>query len=67
MNQEELLQVQYLVKSDLGKNLEINVILTNPSQDDIENAFTHLPKDIENLTKKLPIENYNVCRIVLEY
>lgn len=65
-SKEELLQLQYFVKSDSGKDAEINVVISNPSQEDIEKSFTSLPEELEKLTE-LPLDQENICKIVLSY
>ncbi len=65
--QEELLQLQYFIKSDSGRDIELNVVITNPSADDIDQSFNSLPEAIENLVGRLPIDINSVCRIVLSY
>ncbi|MFG3817211.1 hypothetical protein [Limnothrix redekei] len=64
---ENLLQFNFFVNSYSGRTVEINVIITNPTQDDIDGFFKYVPKMLDVMLPSLPIDDLDVCRVVLSY
>lgn len=64
---ENLLQFQFFVNSHSGRTIEVNVVITNPSQNDIDGFFDFAPAMLDTMLSSLPIDNLDVCRVVLSY
>jgi hypothetical protein len=64
---EDLLQFQFFVNGRSGKTIEVNVVITNPSQNDIDEFFDSVPAMLDTMLSDLLIDNLDVCRVVLSY
>ena len=64
---DNLLQFQFFVNTNTGKTVEINVVITNPSQEVLDNFFDSVPTIVEKTLSKIPLENLDLCRIVFSY
>jgi hypothetical protein len=64
---ENLLQFQFFVKSNAGRTIEVNVVITNPSQEDVDGFFDYVPAMLDAMLLELPLDNLDLCRIVFSY
>ncbi|MBD1926327.1 hypothetical protein H6F74_08710 [Trichocoleus sp. FACHB-90] len=64
---ENLLQFQIFVKSHTGRTIEVNVVITNPSQNDLSGFFDFVPSMLDTMLSSLPIDDLDVCRVVFSY
>jgi hypothetical protein len=62
---ENLLQFQFFVTSHVGRTIEVNVVITNPTQNDIDGFFSFVPEMLDTMLPGLPIDD--LCRVVLSY
>lgn len=64
---ENLLQFIFFVNSHAGRTIEVNVVITNPTQNDIDGFFSFVPEMLDTMLSGLPIDDLDVCRVVLSY
>jgi len=64
---ENLLQFQFFVNSHSGRTIEVNVIITNPTQNDVDGFFSFVPEMLDTMLPSLPIDDLDLCRVVLSY
>lgn len=64
---ENLLQFQLFINSNTGRTIEVNVVTTNPSQNDLDGFFDFVPNMLDTTLSSLPIDNLDVCRVVFSY
>jgi hypothetical protein len=62
-----LLQLQFFVNSDAGRTIEVNVVITNPTQNDVDGFFSFVPEMLDTMLPSLPIDDLDLCRVVLSY
>ncbi len=66
-HKEDLLQLQFFVKSKAGKIIEVYVVISNPSQEDVDGFFDYVPAMLDAQLLKLPLDNMDLRRIVFGY
>ena len=64
---ENLLQFQLFINSDTGRTIEVNVVITNPSQNDLDGFFGSVPFMLNTTLSRLPLDDLEVCRVVFSY
>lgn len=67
LTEERLLQFQFFVNSNAGRAIEVNVVITNPSQKDIDNFFGFFSTKLETMLSELKLDNLDICRVVFSY
>lgn len=66
-HKENLLQFQFFVNSNAGKIIEVNVVITNPSQEDVDGFFHYVPAMLDTMLLGLPLDDLDLCRVVFSY
>lgn len=66
-DKEQLLQFQLFVISEAGRPIEINIVLTNPSQKDIDEFFNCGLVILDSVLPRIPLDDLDLCRIVFSY
>ncbi|MEM6868291.1 MAG: hypothetical protein AAF528_07915 [Cyanobacteria bacterium P01_C01_bin.121] len=64
---ENLLRFKFFVKSHAGRTIEINVVITNPTQNDIDGFFSFVPEMLDTMLPGLSIDDLDACRVVFSY
>ncbi|MFN6527696.1 hypothetical protein [Nostoc sp. ChiSLP03a] len=67
---ENLLNFQFFVifvNSDASRTIEVNVVITNPSQNDLDGFFTFVPAMLDTMLSGLPVDDLDICRVVFSY
>jgi hypothetical protein len=64
---ESVLQFQFFIYNYGGRAIEVNVVITTPSQQDLDGFFTFVPTMLESVLSSLPLDDLDVCRIVFSY
>lgn len=64
---EKILQFQFFIKSAIGRTIEVNVVITNPSENDIEGFFYYVPNILDERLSNLPLDELDLCRVVFSY
>lgn len=64
---ENLLQFQLFVNSNAGRTIEVNVVITNPSQEDVDGFFHYVPAMLDAMLLELPLDDLDLCRVVFSY
>lgn len=64
---ENLLQFKFFVNSNAGRTIEVNVVITNPSQENVDGFFHYVPAMLDAMLWELPLDNLDLCRIVFSY
>lgn len=64
---ESLLQFKLFVNTNAGRTVEVNVVITNPSQEDLDGFFNFVPAMLDTMLSGLPLDDLNLCRVVFSY
>jgi hypothetical protein len=64
---ERLLQFKFFVDCHFGRVVEVNVVITNPSQQDLDGFFAFVPTMLETMLLDLQLDDLDICRVVLSY
>jgi hypothetical protein len=64
---ENLLQFKFFTNNHNDRVIEVNVVITNPSQNDLDEFFTFVPTILETMLLELPLDDLDVCRVVFSY
>ncbi|WP_375468116.1 hypothetical protein [uncultured Nostoc sp.] len=64
---ENLFQFQFFVNSHAGRTIEVNVVITNPSQNDLDGFFTFVPAMLDTMLSGLPVDDLDICCVVFSY
>ncbi|MBD2245787.1 hypothetical protein [Nostoc sp. FACHB-888] len=64
---ENLLQFQFFVNSHAGRRIEVNVVITNPSHNDLDGFFAFVPAMLDTILSGLPVDDLDICRVVFSY
>lgn len=64
---ENILQFQLFLRSHTDKIVEINIVITNPSENDLDGLFAKVPTMLNTMLLDLPIDDLDICRVVFSY
>lgn len=64
---ENLLQFQFFVRTSSNRVVEVNVVMTNPSQQDLNGFFAYVPHQLDELLSNLRIDELDICQLIFSY
>lgn len=64
---EQLLLFKLFITSSAGKTVEVNIVITNPSCEDIDGFFNFVPAMLDTMLPQIPIDDLDLCRVVFSY
>ena len=44
-----------------------SIVITNPTQNDVDGFFSFVPEMLDTMLPSLPIDDLDLCRVVLSY
>jgi hypothetical protein len=64
---ERLLQFKFFVDCYTGRVVEVNIVMINPSQNDLDGFFDFISTMLETMLLDLQLDDLDICRVVFSY
>lgn len=64
---EQLLLFKFFVNNSAGRTVEVDIVITNPSYEDIDGFFDFVPAMLDTLLPQIPLDDLDLCRVVFSY